>query len=214
MRRAAWSVAEISLPLIAVAALVGYSTAPTTEHPNPIRLDHGIPVVVLDTPGGALAAADNYLASEDSALFSADQLRTVVNTDWLPQERSVELTQALPSAALQSTPFGLGDAQLTAAVAADKLEAFTRVSARVGVWHEITVWSSAPVVSQPAQHWMLDTVTLAFNGSRWLVASRSTAPDSRTPVPAWTSGGPRDRTIEAFDTRLAGMSAPYYGDAR
>jgi hypothetical protein len=207
-------VAGISLLLIAVAGLAGRSTAPRTEHPDPIRLDHGIPVGVRDTPGGALAAADNYLASEDSALFSADQLRTVVDTDWLPQERSVELTQALPSAALQSTPAGLGDARLTAAVAADKLEAFTRVSAQVGVWHEITVWSSAPVISPPAQHWMLDTVTLVWDGSRWLVASRSTAPDSRTPVPAWTSGGPGDRTIEAFDTRLVGMSAPYYGDTR
>ena len=56
----------------------------------------------------------------------------------------------------------------------------------------------------------LDTVTLVWDDGRWLVASRTSAPDSKTPVPAWTSGTPRDSTSEAFDTRLAGMSAPYY----
>jgi hypothetical protein len=211
-RRAASICGLGSLLVIAAAFLLGYRSAPRTAHPNPIRLEHGIPVGALDTPAGALAAADNYLASEDNALLSADQLRAVVRTDWTLRERPVELAQALPSAALGSTPAGLGNARVTAAVAAHRLESYTPQTAQVKMWHEVTVWSSAPVVSQPAQHWTLDALTLVWEAGRWLVASRSPAPDSQTPVPAWTSGGPSDPTIQAFNSRLAGMSAPYYGD--
>jgi len=78
---------------------------------------------------------------------------------------------------------------------------------QVVVWHEITLWSpSVP----PTQRWSLDTLTLVWDSGRWLVASRTAAPDPETPVPAWTSGTADDSTRQAFNTRLAGMSAPYY----
>ncbi len=195
--------------LVLVGALVaGYTTAPTTSHPNPIRLEHGVPIGVSDTPIGAVAAADNYLAAEDESLLSADQLRRVVNTDWAPRERSVELAQPFPAAALAGKTATFAGLELTAAVAAQRLESYTPQSAEVGVWHEVTIWSSTV---EPAQRWSLDTITLVWDSGQWLVASRSPAPDSQTPVPSWTSGGPTDRTSGAFDARLSGMSAPYYG---
>jgi hypothetical protein len=193
---------------VAVGAwALGYQTAPTVARPNPIRLERGVPVGVVDTPVGAIAAAENYLASEDDALLSRGQIRQVVDTLWAPDERDVELAQPFPAAALAGKPTTFPGLELSAAVAGAKLGSYTPRSAQVLVWHEITLWSPSVV---PTQRWSLDTVTLVWDSGRWLVASRTAAPDSETPVPAWTSGTPQDTTSEAFDTRLAGMSAPYY----
>ena len=189
------------------ALAFGYETVPATTRPNAIRLEHGVPVGVLDTRAGAVAAADNYVATEDDSLLSPSQIRGVVDTEWAPQERAVELAQPFLAAALAGEPATLDGLKLTAAVAADKLQAYSPQSAQVSVWSEITIWSSTVA---PTQRWTLDTVTLAWDSGRWLVTSRSTAPDSSTPVPVWTSGDMRDRASTTFDTRLADMSAPYY----
>jgi hypothetical protein len=196
------------LLVVAVGGLaLGYQTAPKVVSPNPIRLEGGVPVGVVDTPVGAIAAAENYLATEDDALLSRDGIRQVVDAVWAPAERDVELAQPFPAAALAGKPATFPGLELSAAVAGAKLESYTPQSAQVIVWHEITLWS--PTVA-PTQRWSLDTVTLVWDSGRWLVASRTAAPDSETPVPAWTSGTPQDTTSEAFDTRLAGMSTPYY----
>lgn len=196
---------------VAVGAFAaGYHSAPKPARPDPIRMEDGIPVGVTDTSGGAVAAADNYLVTEDDALLSPTALRTVVGRLWTSGARAAELAQPFPAAALVGRPATFSGLRLTAAVAASKLESYTPQSAQIGVWHEITLWS--PTIS-PTQRWSLDTVTLVWNSGRWLVASRSTAPDSQTPVPAWTSGGVEDRTSQAFGSRLAGMSGPYYEGA-
>jgi len=196
-----------ALAVTAGALALGYETVPATTRPNAVRLEHGVPVGILDTAAGAVAAADNYVAAEDDALLSSNQIRGVVNTEWAPRERAVELAQPFLAAALAGTPATLDGLKLTAAVAADKLQAYSPQSAQVSVWSEITIWSSTVA---PTQRWTLDTVTLAWDSGRWLVTSRSTAPDSSTPVPVWTSGDMRDRASATFDTRLADMSAPYY----
>ena len=196
-----------ALAVTAGALALGYETVPATTRPNAIRLEHGVPVGVLDTRAGAVAAADNYVATEDDSLLSPSQIRGVVDTEWAPQERAVELAQPFLAAALAGEPATLDGLKLTAAVAADKLQAYSPQSAQVSVWSEITIWSSTVA---PTQRWTLDTVTLAWDSGRWLVTSRSTAPDSSTPVPVWTSGDTRDRASATFDTLLADMSAPYY----
>jgi hypothetical protein len=201
-------VVAVLLVVTAGALALGYRTAPKISRPNPIRLVDGVPVGVIDTPVGAIAAAENYLASEDDALLSSDEIRRVVGTVWAPGERGVELAQPFPAAALAGKAATFPGLRLAAAVAGAKLESYAPQSAQVLVWHEITVWSASVA---PTQRWSLDTVTLVWDGGRWLVASRAAAPDSETPVPAWTSGTRQDGTSEAFDTRLAGMSAPYYG---
>ena len=193
--------------VVAGAMAVGYKTAAKVARPGPIRLEEGVPVAVVDTPVGALAAAENYMGSEDDALLSRAEIRRVVEAEWTPAAREVELAQPFPAAALAGKPTTFPGLELVAAVAGAELVSYTPESAQAVVWHEITLWSPAVV---PTQHWSLDTVTLVWDDGRWLVASRTAAADSETPVPAWTSGTPRDSTSEAFDTRLAGMSGPYY----
>jgi hypothetical protein len=195
--------------LVAVGAFVaGYDGGSKTASPNPIRLEHGIPIGVVDTPAGAVAAADNYLVSEDDALLSRVRIRAVISAVWASDARSAELSQPFPTAARLAKPATFPGLRLTAAVAATRIESYTPQASEVRVWHEITLWS--PTI-EPTQRWELDTVTLVWSMDRWLIASRSSTPDRQTPVPAWTSGGPADRTSQAFDARLVGMSGPYYG---
>jgi hypothetical protein len=200
---------------LAVAALVvgaagaaGLATPPAMPHPDPIVLHRAVPVGVQDTPAGAIAAADNYLAAEDRALLSRSLLRTLVDLDWSPSARAAEFARPLPAAALAGKPETFPGLELTAAIAADRLDAYTAGTAQVGVWHEITLWS--PTIA-PAQRWELDAVSLVWRSGQWQVATRVAAPDAQTPVPSWTGGDQQDRTSAAFDARLAGMSTPYYG---
>jgi hypothetical protein len=203
-----WAVTMAALLMGTVGACaLGYQTVPRVAPPNPIRLERGMPVGVADTAVGAIAAAENYLASEDDALLSPAEIRRVVDALWAPGDRDVELAQPFPAAALAGKPATFPGLKLAAAVAGAKLDSYTPQSAQLVVWHEITLWSPSVV---PTQRWSLDTVTLVWDDGRWLVASRTAAPDADTPVPAWTNGTSRDSTSEAFDTRLAGMSAPYY----
>ncbi len=204
-----------AIAVFAVLAALGAATAPTTAHPSPLRLEHGVPVVIADTPQGAVAAAENYLVAEDQALLDPARLRLAVDIDWTSQERQVELSQGLTWMALppRTTTQGAagrcgGSCYLTAAVAAIKLESFAPTAAQVSVWHELAVWGPA---FEPSQYWMLDMLALVWSGGRWLVSSRSTAPGSQTPIPAFTNGTAADRTSQAWTQRLAGMSVPYYG---
>ena len=198
----------MALLLTAVAFAAGCRSVPETAHRDPIRLENGVPVGVLDTPAGALAAADNYVSAEDDALLSGAAIRRVVDTLWVPRERAIELAQPFPAAAVAGRSAKFSGLKLMAAVAGHKLESYSANTAQAAVWHEITVWSSTLA---PAQRWSLDTLTLVWDAGRWLVASRLSSPDSKTPVPAWTSGGPTDRTGQAFNSRLVDMSGPYYG---
>lgn len=207
MTRTATAVLAMSAVLALVAiGVVGYTSSPATRDPNPLRLVDGVPVGVLDSPDGAVSAADNYLAAEDGALLDPSQLRLVLRTDWTAAARSRELSLTVPSAALRTTSGSLGGVRLTAAVAGDKLESYTPRSAQVEVWREVTIWSQSLA---PAQHWSLDTVQLVWSGDRWQIAARSVAPVAQTPVPAWLNGGSGSYTRARFDAALAGMSAPY-----
>jgi hypothetical protein len=212
MTRIGWTTNGLVCAVLVLGAAVagGLATAPVTTDPDPIMVRQGVPVGVERTPNGAIAAADNYVAAEDRALTSAAGMRAVVETDWVPSARRVELAQPYPAAAIAGKPLSFPGLRLAADVAADRLESYSSNTAQIGVWDEITVWSSTVA---PTQHWELDTINLVWGAGQWQVASRLTAPDAQTPVPSWTSGGPADRTSAAFDSQLAGMATPYYGVA-
>lgn len=208
IRRATVLALPVLILLIGGSAVAGAITAPSTLNSDPVVLRQDVPVGVEHSASGAVAAADNYVAAEDRALLRPAHLRRVIETDWEPRAQAAELARPLPAAALAGKPADLVGLRLTAAVAAQRLTAYSTHTARVRVWDEITAWS--PTLA-PTQDWHLDTVALAWRSGRWLVASRASAPDAQTPVPSWTSGEAADRTSSAFDSRLAGMSEPYYG---
>jgi hypothetical protein len=73
------TVAGVAAVLAAGAAFglafaVGRATAPSPAPADAIRLVHDLPVGVLDTPAGALAAADNYVAVGITASLDGREL--------------------------------------------------------------------------------------------------------------------------------------------
>jgi hypothetical protein len=65
-------------------------------------------------------------------------------------------------------------------------------------------------VAAPRQSWNLVDTTLAWQAGQWVVVS-SSVESTPAPVPSVVVvNGANDRT-RAFDQRLAGMTAPFYG---
>jgi hypothetical protein len=93
-----------------------------------------------------------------------------------------------------------------ALVAARRLDSYTPSSATVTSWLAGFVWGPH---LPPRQSWNLVDTTLTWSSGRWLVASSQTDP-TPAPVPAIVYVEGRNDSAAAF-SRLAGMTAPFYG---
>lgn len=174
-----------------------------------VELVGGVPVGVQDTPAGALAAADNYVAlasqsvEQDPSVFAS-----LVAQTYLPEVRASTLAQAQQIRA--------GDAQNVsnyregghgiAVIAARRLDSYTPRSATVTSWLGGFVWG--PRLS-PRQTWNLIDTGLRWRDGRWLVASSTTDP-TPAPVPSTVYVDGANNRTPAFE-RLSGMTAPFYG---
>ena len=145
--RMATAAAAILL-LLGVGVLLGRLSAPSSSAATqPIRMQNGIPVGVQDTPVGALAAADNYLAlssqtlEQDPPAFAA-----IVNTVYLPRVRASTLAQA---AALRTAdPASMSNyragGHAIAVVGARRLDDYSRRTATITTWLEGIEWGPTP----------------------------------------------------------------------
>jgi len=185
------------------------ANAGASATPGAVELVEGVPVGVLDTPAGALAAGDNYVAlasqtvEQDPRTFAA-----LVAQAWLPSSRAWALAQAqrIRGSDLANVRNYAQGGRGLALVAARRLDSYTPAGARVTTWLGGFVWG---LHLAPRQTWNLVETVLRWQSGRWLVASSETS-STPAPVPAivYLDGG-NDRA-GAF-ARLAGMSAPLYG---
>jgi hypothetical protein len=174
-----------------------------------IALERGIPVGVKHTPGGALAAADNYLADSAQALEQdPSAFAQLVAEVYAPSARAQTL--AVAQQLRLSDPAGMGNYNAggrgLAVVAARRLDGYTRSSATVTSWLAGFVWG--PHVP-PRQSWNLVDTTLVWSSGRWLVTSSQTDP-TPAPAPAIVYVDGHNDSLAAFSA-LAGMTAPFYG---
>jgi hypothetical protein len=174
-----------------------------------IKLEGGVPVGVERTPTGALAAADNYLAASSQTLeHDPSSFGALVARVYAPASREQTLAQAQQlrlSDPVGMNNYGEGGRGL-ALVAARRLDSYTPTSATVTSWLAGFVWG--PHVP-PRQSWNLVDTTLTWSSGRWLVVSSQTDP-TPAPVPAIVYVDGRNAGVAAF-SRLAGMTAPFYG---
>jgi hypothetical protein len=174
-----------------------------------IQLERGVPVGVKHTPGGALAAADNYLADsaqtleQDPSTFAA-----LVAEVYAPNARAQTLAageQLRLTDHAGMGNYGEGGRGL-AVVAARRLDRYTPSFATVTSWLAGFVWG--PHVP-PRQSWNLVDTTLVWRSGRWLVVSSQTDA-TPAPVPAIVYVAGHSDSLAAFSA-LAGMTAPFYG---
>jgi hypothetical protein len=219
MRERTWplsALATVAVCVLAVVVLLGVVLAgsASTSGRGPagaVELVGGVPVGVRDTPGGALAAADNYLAvasqtvEQDPVVFAA-----LIAEAYAPGIRAGTLAEArrLRASDVQSMSNYRQGGRGVAVVAARRLESYTPRQATVTSWLGGFEWG--PHLA-PRQTWNLVDTTLQWQAGRWLVETSSTDP-ALAPVPSvvYVDGG-NDRA-GAF-TRLAGMTGPFYGSA-
>jgi hypothetical protein len=176
---------------------------------GPIELDRGVPVGIEHSPGGALAAADNYLADSAQTLEQdPSAFAELVSKVYAPNARAQTLAAGeqlrLGDRAGMSN-YSEGGRGL-AVVAARRLDRYTASSATVTSWLVGFVWG--PLIS-PRQSWNLVDTTLIWRSGRWLVVSSQTDP-TPAPVPAIVYVDGHDDSLAAF-SELAGMTAPFYG---
>lgn len=174
-----------------------------------LELAGGVPVGVLDTPAGALAACDNYLAiasqtvEQDPAAFAA-----LVAQAYAPaiHARTLAQAQQLRAGDAGSMANYAAGGRGIAVIAARRLVSYTPRQVSVTSWLGGFVWG--PELA-PRQSWNLIDTTMRWQNGRWLVTA-SNVEATPAPVPAivYVDGG-NDR--DAAFARLAGMSAPYYG---
>ena len=156
----------------------GRATAP----PAAVELVGGVPVGVQDTPAGALAAADNYvaIASQSSSRTrpcSPRSSRGVCARGARPHAR--EARQRPRRRRAEHAQLRAGRPGV-AVIAARRLDSYTPQRATVTSWLGGFVWG--PHLS-PRQSWNLVDTTLRWQAGRWLVRSlRHRATPAPVPV--------------------------------
>ena len=201
----------LALCALAVGVLIGRATS-HADHASSavVVMVHGIAVGMQDTPAGALAAADNYVAiASQTVEQNPGEFAELVDTVYTPAARTNTLAQAARARAADVADmrnYAQGG-RAVAVIAARRLDRYTPARASMTSWLGGFVWG--PGLS-PRQSWNLVETTLSWQHGRWLVASMNT---ERTPAPVPSVvfvDGNNDQS-GAFDARLVGMTAPFYG---
>jgi hypothetical protein len=202
--------ALLALSILAAGIAIGRATA-ITQPPdaNPLTVINGIPVGVADTPAGALAADDNYLAIEAQTDEQNPRVfATLVATAFAPSAQHASLTQAAQVREGDTTlmrAYAAG-ARALAVVGARRLDSYSATRATVTTWLAGFVWG--PTLP-PEQTWNLIDTTLIWQNGRWLLESVH-VDATPAPVPSIVYVEHNNNQAAAFNA-LNGMTAPFYG---
>jgi hypothetical protein len=187
------------------------SLATDTRSSGGIRVIDSVPVGVEQSRAGALAAADNYVATSSQTIAQdPDAFTALVRTVWVPSAQGQTLREAeryrrLAPDALENYANGGNGISV---IAARKLESYSARSATVLTWGGGFVWGPT---KKPAQRWYLVRTKMVWSNDRWRVADLSELRRA-APAPYSVALGGRDANKSAtFDSTLRGMSAPIYG---
>jgi hypothetical protein len=203
-------VAVVATVALASGVLIGRAIATSAGTPPAVTMIGPIPVGTADTRAGALAAADNYLAIGSQSVEQTPRLfARLVATAYAPVARAQTLKQAATLRGADTTDMTnyRAGGHAVAVIAARRLDSFTRARASVTSWLGGFVWG--PMLS-PRQSWSLVDTTLAFEHGRWLIVS-SQALNTPAPVPSVVFVDGNNNQSPVFNSRLAGMTAPFYG---
>jgi hypothetical protein len=206
-----------ALVIAAAAFFVGRGSAPSGTAKREdgstaaVRVIGGAPVGVERSRAGALAAADNYVATSSQTIAQDPQaFTTLVRSVWVPAEQAKTLREAkryreLAPDALENYANGGNGLSV---IGARKLEAYSRSAATVLTWGGGFVWGPN---KKPAQRWFLVRTKMVWDGDRWRVKDLDELKrDAPVPYSVTKAGAAADTTAN-FDRALEGMSAPIYG---
>jgi hypothetical protein len=214
-------IAAVAVGVVVAAAIgwvVGRSSAPKEPAQaggapaGAIRVVDGVPIGIEHSRAGALAAADNYVATAtETAIQNPARYEQLVRRVYAPKYRVTALREAREarSGAPEIVAAYKNGRTGVAVMAARRLDAYTGGRAQVTTWRGGVVWGPT---DKPFSQWFLTETGLIWDGQRWLVEKID---DTQRPAPAPPIRY-QDREalrVATFDRELRGMTAPVYGTA-
>lgn len=207
----------IGLALVAVAlAAIGFiaGSSASTPAPDPIQIRAGVPVGVEKSSAGAVAAADEYVTTEQATVErDPGRFAALVSQDYAPAVKAGSLAAAgddrLRDAAGMKLWASGGESFTT--VAAHRLDWYRRDAAQVTTWTGQVFWGPH---QPPSQVWALGRTDLAWRDSRWEVTDMTTLPAAAPAPAALPQDGPTHDTAADFYSRLHGFVPVSYGSPR
>jgi hypothetical protein len=201
----------LALCALATGVLIGRASG-HTDHASSaaVVMIRGMAVGVQDTPAGALAAADNYVAiASQTVEQNPGEFAEFVDAVYAPTARTDTLSQAarVRAADVADMRNYAQGGRAVAVIAARRLDRYTPARASVTSWLGGLVWGPG---RSPRQSWNLVDTTLSWQQGRWLIASMNTE-HTPAPVPSVVFVDGQNNSSAAFDARLVGMTAPFYG---
>jgi hypothetical protein len=220
-----WPLAVVALiaavALIGAGWAVGRSSAPEQPASDQgdggqsdgaaIRVIDGVPVGVERSRAGALAAADNYVATvSENVVKDPRRYNAVVRRVFAAQEREYALREATRARAL--APAAVADyaagGSAVALIGARRLDTYDGTRAQATTWLGGVVWGPS---RRSTQRWQLVETDLRWDGQKWLV-ERMRPAERPAPAPAVTRADDESSFERStFERELRGMTAPVYG---
>jgi hypothetical protein len=208
----ALGLALVTLLAATVAFLAGGAASALPG--DPIQTRAGIPVGVDHSPAGAVAAADEYVASEQSTVErDPASFAALVAQDYPGWLRQSALAGA--RADRQTDPGGMrlwadgGQSFIT--IGAHRLDWYRGASAQVTLWVGQIFWGPG---QQPCQVWVLRRAELVWRRGQWEVNSMAALPTA-APAPAeLPQASTADTSGAAASSELGGFTPVSYGSPR
>jgi hypothetical protein len=203
---AAWAVGRASAPDTPAAS---DDQRPSVQ--GAVRTIDGVPVGVDHSRAGALAAADNYVATVSENVVKDPRLyEALVRRVFAPSEQDYALREGQRARTL--APQAVSDyaegGSAVALIGARRLDAYDGSRAQVTTWLGGVVWGPS---RRPTQRWQLVETDLRWDGQRWLV-ERMRPAERTAPAPAVTKADDVSAYERStFERELRGMTAPTYG---
>jgi hypothetical protein len=201
--------AVLAVLVLAVGGfLLGRSTT-GDDAPNAVATVNGVTIGTDPSRAGALAAADNYVATAvDEILASPDEYEKFVREAFQAQSVSEALEAARGlREELPNTVAAFADGMHTTTwPAARKLVSYGNGRAQVLTWTGSTNWGGK---NPPKQSWALNRTTLVWEREGWRIQKMQADPaDAPAPATVRVQGtGDTNETFEILDD----MTAPIYG---
>jgi hypothetical protein len=173
-----------------------------------------VPVGIDRSPGGAVAAADEYLATEQATVErDPSRLGALLSDDYARALKAGALAAAEKDR--QRDPRGMrlwtDGGQSFTVIGAHRLDWYRAGGAQVTVWAGQVFWGPG---QPPCQAWSIGRITLAWRDRRWEVTAISTLPVPAPAPAALPQASPGDDTASMFSSALAGFSPVSYGSPR
>jgi hypothetical protein len=210
MRKRRFAGASLVIVALTAAAFFAGQGSPNAA-PDPIQMRDGVPVGVGHSQGGAVAAADDYLATEQASVErDPERFQTLVSDDYTTALRESALMGGL--ADREQDPRGMRlwarGGQSFTVIGAHRIDWYRGDRVQVTAWAGQIFWGPG---QPPCQVWSLGQVTLVWRQARWQVTAMSTLP-APAPAPAeLPQASAADDSGAAFNAELGGFTPVSYG---